>query len=360
MQVSDPDSSDSSVTRATSQGHFHYPPPAVFVTSGNSSNHVGLAANPSIMSLPCMIVPLFSIDDSRMDLQYVRGLVGSTGMQVGPSPSMQFQIDATMGDQYHSTESSLAAFPAIPSGLYPGREDPINSSVTFRVESGAAEPSMDAMDTDEIQPVGESREADSSNLDPSSRALRGVPRHVSNQPDAREVGQLQQFLPFGAICWELPFLQGWLMGQQAVIPSMHPHSVTGRENLAQNMGSSSTLQPLIGNIEAAASSLGIPNSISPSGVSGRTGLQNASRSRFSVSEYGEVSVPSNSVHDGTDAQPIISRLQSELATSMAVAAAAELPCTVKLRVWSHDIKNPCALLNADKCCLTIPNAVLCR
>lgn len=330
-EVNDLDSSDSSMTRATSQGYFHYPPPAVFMTS----------------------------DDSRTDLQYVSRLVGSTGMQLGPSPSMQLQTDTTMGEQYHSTESPIVTFHAIPSGLYPGLEDPVNSSVASRVESGAADASVDAMDTDEFQPVRESREANSTNLDPHSTALRGVSRHVSNQQDAREFGQIRQFLPFGAICWELPFLQGWLMGQQTVLPSMRPHSGIVRENLAQYMGSSSPLQLPIGNVEAAASFLGIPNSISPSGVSGRTGLQNVSQSRFAVSGSGEVSLPSSFVHDGTDAQPIISRLQSELATSMAVAAAAELPCTVKLRVCTHDMKNPCALLNADKCCLTIPHAVLC-
>ncbi|XVE72840.1 hypothetical protein DITRI_Ditri11bG0070500 [Diplodiscus trichospermus] len=329
-EVNDLDSSDSSMTRATSQGYFHYPP-AVFVTS----------------------------DDTRMDLQYVSRLVGSTGMQVGSSPSMQSQTDATMREQYHSAESPMVTFPAIPSGLYATTKDPINSSVAFRMGSGAADPSMDAMDTDEIQPVRESREANSTNLDPYSSAVRGVPRHVSYQPDDREFAQLQQFLPFGAICWQLPFLQGWLMGQQTVLPSMHPHSGIGNENLAQYIGSSSTLQPSIGNMEAAASSLGLGvlNSINRSGVSGRTGLQNVSQSRFSVSESGEGFVPSNSVHDGTDAQPIISRLQSELATSM--AAAADLPCTVKLKVWAHDIKNPCALLNADKCHLTISHAVLC-
>ncbi|XWS31350.1 hypothetical protein CRYUN_Cryun23aG0068900 [Craigia yunnanensis] len=327
-EVNDLDSSDSSMTQATSQGYFHYPPPSVFVTN----------------------------DDSRMDLQYVSRLVGSTGMQVGPSPSMQFPTDATMGEQYHSTESPMVTFPVIASGSHPGTADPINSSVAFRMESGAADPSMDAMDTDEIHPVRESREASSANLDPYSSALRGVPRHVPNRLDAREFRQLHQFLPIGAICWELPFLQGWLMGQQTVLPSMCPHSGVGHENLSQYVGSSSTLQPSIGSMEAAASSLGIPNSISPSG---RGGLQNVSQSHFSVSESGEVSVTSNSVHDGTDAQPIISRLQSELAASMAVAAAAELPCTVKLRVWSHDIKNPCSQLNADKFRLAIPHAVLC-
>ncbi|OMO51442.1 hypothetical protein COLO4_37666 [Corchorus olitorius] len=358
-EVNDLDSSDPSMTRATSLGYLHYPPPAVFVTTGHSSDGVGLTADPSIMSLHCVAVPSFPIDDSRMDLQYVSRLVGSTGMQVARSPSMQFQTDVTMGEQNHSTASPMQTFPAISSGLYPGTEDPLNSSLPYRMGNVATDASMDGMETDEIQPVRENRETNSFSVDPYSNGLRGVPRRVLNQMDVREFGQVQQFLPFGAISWELPFLQGWLMGQQTNVPSMHPHSGIGHQNLVQYMGSSSTLQSLIDNMESAATSLGIQNNISQSAVSGRTGLQHVSQSRFSVSQSGEVDVPSNSLRDGAHTQQTLSRIQSELATSLAVAAAAELPCTVKLRVWLHDIKNPCAVLNADKCRLTIPHAVLC-
>lgn len=49
--------------------------------------------------------------------------------------------------------------------------------------------------------------------------------------------------------------------------------------------------------------------------------------------------------------------QAAMATA---AAAAELPCTVKLRIWPHDIKHPCALLDPETCRLVIPHAVLCR
>lgn len=60
-----------------------------------------------------------------------------------------------------------------------------------------------------------------------------------------------------------------------------------------------------------------------------------------------------------DIQPSMSQIQAEIATSLAAAAAAELPCTVKLRIWPHDFKAPCAPLDVDKCRLTIPHAVLC-
>jgi activator-of-BECN1-regulated-autophagy protein 1 len=43
----------------------------------------------------------------------------------------------------------------------------------------------------------------------------------------------------------------------------------------------------------------------------------------------------------------------------AAVASAELPCTVKLRIWPHDIKCPSALLDPEMCRLVIPHAVLC-
>uniref|UniRef100_A0A0A9DMQ5 Uncharacterized protein n=1 Tax=Arundo donax TaxID=35708 RepID=A0A0A9DMQ5_ARUDO len=43
-----------------------------------------------------------------------------------------------------------------------------------------------------------------------------------------------------------------------------------------------------------------------------------------------------------------------------LAAGTELPCTVKLRIWRHDIKDPCVPLEPEACRLTISHAVLCR
>ncbi|KAF3335834.1 hypothetical protein FCM35_KLT20341 [Carex littledalei] len=47
----------------------------------------------------------------------------------------------------------------------------------------------------------------------------------------------------------------------------------------------------------------------------------------------------------------------EIPTHLLAVGAAELPCTVKLRIWRHDIKEPCAPLEQDE--LTISHAVLC-
>ncbi|PWZ36537.1 hypothetical protein Zm00014a_004511 [Zea mays] len=50
---------------------------------------------------------------------------------------------------------------------------------------------------------------------------------------------------------------------------------------------------------------------------------------------------------------------SEQTTSL-LGGGTELPCTVKLRIWRHEMKNPFITLGPEACLLTIPHAVLCR
>lgn len=49
----------------------------------------------------------------------------------------------------------------------------------------------------------------------------------------------------------------------------------------------------------------------------------------------------------------------ERATSL-LESGTELPCTVKLKIWRHNIKDPFIALEPVACLLTIPHAVLCR
>ncbi|OEL27041.1 Activating molecule in BECN1-regulated autophagy protein 1, partial [Dichanthelium oligosanthes] len=50
---------------------------------------------------------------------------------------------------------------------------------------------------------------------------------------------------------------------------------------------------------------------------------------------------------------------SEQAASL-LDSGTELPCTVKLRIWRHNIKDPYIALEPEACLLTIPHVVLCR
>ncbi|XP_022760412.1 uncharacterized protein LOC111306775 isoform X2 [Durio zibethinus] len=272
-EVNDLDSSDSSMTVASSPGYLRYPPPTVYLADSHSIDRFNLANELPIMSLPFLIWPSFARDNGRTSLQHTDGGIGSNGV--------------------HQREETGA--------------NPLPSEMETDVHHSAMEP-METME------------------------------------------RSNQFFPFGdPTSWELPFLQGWLIGQsQAGQCNMRLATSGGHENSLPGgeMGSS-----------ASVTSSGMATNVSQSRIAGRSSSRHrSSRSRMmSSSGTGEAGY-SNIMHDGSDPQPAVSRIQSELATSL---AAAELPCTVKLRIWPHDMKDPCAFLDPDRCRLTIPHAVLC-
>ncbi|XP_055811153.1 uncharacterized protein LOC129880919 isoform X2 [Solanum dulcamara] len=160
-----------------------------------------------------------------------------------------------------------------------------------------------------------------------------------------------QFFPFSdPAYWELPFLQGWLIGR----------SQAGQQTTRSELSGATINPSTYGELEnPSAVPLVISSNSHPR--SGRSGSRHrSSRSRaIPVAEAGDGAAPINVVHDESDSQTSIGRIQSEIATSLAAAAAADLPCTVKLRIWPYDIKVPSAPLDAERCRLTIPHAVLC-
>uniref|UniRef100_A0A7C9AK10 Uncharacterized protein n=1 Tax=Opuntia streptacantha TaxID=393608 RepID=A0A7C9AK10_OPUST len=308
-EVNDLDSSDSSMTLATSQGYVRYPPPTVYFANAHHSGRSSLPEELSLMSLPFLICPSLPRDDGRMPLPHPdvnAGLV-SGQQRTGPPASVRLLTYSTPSGQYE-----LLLSPVETRNTSPVEDGTRPESSSNEMETATPEPAMDAMDTSDVQP--EDRNT--------------------------------QIFPFGdPAYWELPFLQGWLIGQsQAGQRMMRPvnantleHSTVQPETLNQDPASSSVMQ--IGTAYARGSS--------------RSNLGH--RSSHSRATAAEAAVSQN---EG-DAQPVVSRIRSELATSLAAAAAAELPCTVKLRIWPHDIKDPCAPLNSEKCRLTIPHAVLC-
>ncbi|XVF62752.1 hypothetical protein PTKIN_Ptkin09bG0033600 [Pterospermum kingtungense] len=274
-EVNDLDSSDSSMTVATSPGYLRYPPPT-----------------------------------------HTDGDIGSNGAH-------------QRGDQ--SASVRLLTY-STPTGQYELLLSPIepNSSSPLPEETGA-NPLASEMETDVSNSATEPME----------------PMEVQS------VERSNQFFPFGdPTSWDLSFLQGWLIGQtQAGQRNMRLATSGGHENSlpAGEMGSS-----------ASVASSGMATSVSQSRVAGRSSSRHrSSRSRMMSSSGIGDSGYSNVMHDGSDPQPAVSRIQSELATSLAAAAAADLPCTVKLRIWPHDMKDPCAFLDQERCRLTIPHAVLC-
>uniref|UniRef100_A0A2P2MJ51 Uncharacterized protein LOC105125661 isoform X2 n=1 Tax=Rhizophora mucronata TaxID=61149 RepID=A0A2P2MJ51_RHIMU len=353
-EVNDLDSSDLRMTFAKSPGYLKYPPPAVFVTNVKSTDRVGLAAELPLVPFPFSLMPSFSGED-RVD---ANRHVGSATMQVDPSASAIFQVDANAAENYHCSVP--------PTNTYPDTVGTTSNALPNGMRTGVSGTTEDAMDTDEMLPVGCNQHANSTSLgifagSSGSTALGGVFGQLSGHQHSANFGQLHQFLPSrDTTWWERPFLQGWLMGQShaGLSAALSPNGGS-HEYSAQYTGSSSTYTSTQ-NVEAAVASLPMPGSSSLSSVSGRSSLRiRNSRSHLSVPETEESTPLINMQHNGADTQPIFNKIQSEIATSLAAAAAAELPCTVKLSVWSHDIEHPCAPLNSEKCRLTIPHAVLC-
>ncbi|KAH9615011.1 hypothetical protein KSS87_017727, partial [Heliosperma pusillum] len=300
-EVNDLDSADSSMTLATSHCNVQYPPPTVYFANNHSADRPSLAEELPLMSLPFLIWPPLPRD------QDVAGLA-STQPSVGTSASVRLLTYSTPSGQYE-----LLLSPIEPSNVSPAPDE-------MRPDSGSAEmDTTDAMETSDVQ------------------------------PEERNT----QFFPFGdPAYWELPFLQGWLIGQ----------SQAGQHMMRPLNGNSQELPPAeIESSNPSSSHEPVVSAATPIGT-GYTRGTNRSRHRSSRSRMaGSIAAAEGATipQNESDTQPVITRIQTELATSLAAAAAAELPCTVKLRIWPHDIKDPCAPLEAEKCRLTIPHAVLC-
>ncbi|PQQ00851.1 hypothetical protein Pyn_39730 [Prunus yedoensis var. nudiflora] len=239
-EVNDLDSSDSSMTLATSPGYLRYPPPTVYLADAHSSDRSGLADGLPLMSLPFLIWPSFARDNGRISMQRSDLDNGSSSAQqrVDPSASVRLLTYSTPSGQYE-----LLLSPIEPNSSSPAPEDTGTNPFMSEMETEVSQPAMDSLEPMEVQPEGRSN-------------------HI---------------FPFGdSTYWELPFLQGWLIGQ----------TQASQRNMR-----------LVG----------------------------------------------DAAHDNPSAH----------------AAAAELPCTVKLRIWPHDVKNPCAPLDSERCRLIVPHAVLC-
>ncbi|KAJ1416824.1 WD40/YVTN repeat-like-containing domain superfamily [Sesbania bispinosa] len=354
-QVNDLDSSDSSMTEATSLGYLQYPPPTVFITNVHPGTHINLSSELQHVSLPLFFMPSYTVDESRVELQHANHDVGSGSMQVESSALVQFRTDTNATEQYDTALS----FSEIPTSSQTGAEYNAHTTLPNQMRIGISNLTMGGMETHETEtePAEVSQHENSANVYSLEGVLHGLSSHTAKHEDLSVFGQLHQFLPSrDPRGWELPFLQGWLMGQiQVGVPSMPPQIGGSRDSLPQQIGSSTMASNLATtNVEVATPSPEMTSSISIPEAS-QSGLRNHfSQSRLPVPDSGNHAASINSQRDGSDNQTIISRIQSELATSV---AAAELPCTVKLKVWSYDLKNPCAPLSRRR--LTIPHVVLC-
>ncbi|EPS67054.1 hypothetical protein M569_07721, partial [Genlisea aurea] len=311
-EVNDLDSSDPSMTLATSPGYLRYPPPVVYLTDSNSSYRSNPPNELPIMSIPFIIWPSFGRGDAASVSQPSDPEMSSGALHhvhTNSSGSVRLFTYSTPSGQYELVLSPINS---------PVREEPQNSSLTRET------------DNDPPQPAGDSMENDLQTEDRSN-----------------------QYFPFGdPAFWDVPFLQGWLIGQsQATQRAMQSQNVGPTEGFY----SSNT----VGNSSVAASS--INSNTGNSRVSGISGNQNRSRTRARTMTPPNEIATFNAI-PREPSEPFLSQVPADVATSIAAAAAAaaaELPCTVKLRIWFHDVKNPCKTLDSERCRLMIPHAVLC-
>lgn len=343
-QVNDLDSSDSSITKATSLGYLQYPPPAVFVANVHPRTHINMSSELPSMSSPLFSVPSYTVNESGA--QHASYDVGSGSMQVESSSVVQFQTDANVNEQY-GTQLSISD---VPTSSQTVAENNVHTMPNqMRIDISNLTMGGAATYETETEPAEVSQRENSSHVHSLDEVVHGPASHVAQREDLSEFGQYHQFFrPEDSSGWELPFLQGYLMGQShSAVPSMLPHTGGSHDSLPQTVASNLSTT----NVEVAMSPSEMPSSIGMPAV-----LQSGLQDHFSqppapVSDSGNLAPSINSLRDVSET--IINQIQSELATS----ATAELPCTVRLRVWSYDFKNPCAPLN--RCRLTIPHVVLC-
>ncbi|KAL8121995.1 hypothetical protein AgCh_018650 [Apium graveolens] len=300
-EVNELESSDSTVTLATCPNYLRYPPPTVYLADGHPDNQSRQVSELPLMTLPFLLWPSIGRGDGRIPSRQTDADVRSTNttQRAESSGSVRLLTYSTPSGQYELLLSPIEAGGSL------APQEPESNSLIAEMENDVTNPTVDAMETD-VQPL--------------------------------------RVIPFvDPTSWEVPFLQGWFIGQsQAGQQTMHPFNAVAAENISsssrmENHGATSTA----------------PSTVL---INLRSG---------SYHHYSHPYMPSagsgggNLTHDESDSQHFVERIQSEIATSLAAAAAAELPCTVKLRIWPHNVKEPCRLLDAERCHLVIPHAVLC-
>ncbi|XP_057858998.2 uncharacterized protein LOC131067847 isoform X1 [Cryptomeria japonica] len=409
-EVNDLDAPDSPMTVATSHGYLRYPPPDVFFTPVNigrdSSIPISTPSLGPLMPFPRLLWPHATVGSNNMTLSQSDGLrVNSNARESEAENTETLQLVRELDLQARGTpmevpenaNTSISTGESLSESVNHSRpsenmansrqhNEPENSVYESGVDMllRAAERHMrdyqrDSLSISEVsnqnvtlnraEPGHEELGESSISRSPSSQEGQMIrsshilwPLNISQNVNVQLLlggRQLNQFLPLGdQPGWEFSFLQGWVMGQtqaglHPVLPTTGPtHMQTipsdVRITVADQLQQNATVS-----LASATLAAGMPTDR----IHGRSAGRHRSRSRLNSQAGGGVGL-----HIGTEgAQPILSTAEAAAAHEAfaATAAAAELPCTVKLRIWPYDIKNPCASLDSKTCRLTIPHAVLC-
>ncbi|XP_066346893.1 uncharacterized protein [Miscanthus floridulus] len=330
-EVNNIESADSPLTLARSSGYSNYPS-ALLVTNTNSRFCPLPESN--VMS-PCLLWPAYLRDDGIL---HVLGNDSSSTIVQQRSSLVQPSTSDTANVQLEQFATPMDVCPGEPTS-----SNDISDAVTVptsngiemhgacgqsnsRLQGGSSISNLERFSArDDLQVSSlSSTEPIPSTPGPSGSVLRrAMPLNMlltgglDVQMFLRNIGSGQQdHSLFGdSHNWEVPFVQGFLMAQN-------------------HTGASSSI-PL-----TSGSSRG-PN-----------------RRYASRSVPGVGSLLLGPQIDEAEAHAASLGAGSEITASM-LAPGTELPCTVKLRIWRHDIKEPCVPLEPEACRLTISHAVLC-
>ncbi|CAD6261252.1 unnamed protein product [Miscanthus lutarioriparius] len=369
-EVNNIESADSPLTLARSSGYSNYPS-ALLVTNTNS--RFCPLPEPNVMS-PCLLWPAYLRDDGIL---HVLGNDSSSTIVQQRSSLVQPSTSDTANVQLEQFATPMDVCPGEPTS-----SNDISDAVTVptsngiemhgacgqsnsRLQGGSSISNLERFSArDDLQVSSlSSTEPIPSTPGPSGSVLcRAMPLNMlltgglDVQMFLRNIGSGQQdHSLFGdSHNWEVPFVQGFLMAQNrtGLHPALVNNNVLVDLSIAGTAGINNLTResPHMHNFGCPSASSSIPLT---AGSSRGPNRRYASRS---VPGVGSLLLGPQIDEDGAHAASL--GAGSEITASM-LAPGTELPCTVKLRIWWHDIKEPCVPLEPEACRLTISHAVLC-
>ncbi|XP_051127785.1 uncharacterized protein LOC127249143 isoform X2 [Andrographis paniculata] len=274
---------------ATFPGFTRHPSPTLHFSDANSVYRSNSRNGSPITSLPFLVWPSITRSDaSSVSERADPSTSSSVSAQIGESSaSRRLLTYTTPPGEFELRLSSIQS---------PGREEPQMNTSTSE------------MGNDVSEPVAE-------------------PTEIETEGDSRH-----QSLPFGdPSYWELPFLQGWLIGQGQTMPVA----------------------------SSAPSPFQYVESAGDAARRSRSRYRSSHRSsKDPQSNIGASPSPSPSPPQQGKSPPLLNAPRSAAAAASLVRRPA-FANTVVLKIWHHEIKTPFIPLDARRCRLTISNAVLC-
>ncbi|KAL3683476.1 hypothetical protein R1sor_001498 [Riccia sorocarpa] len=419
-EVNDLDSPDCPMTLATSRGYLHYPAPAIHFTTATSAQESDpqFPLSQPFVSFPVWFWPglangssdtqtdvtlsenttapadrhddaddgtahgaLELERDSSMQL-HSSEISSAVPMDVSPRPAhVDLSVASTSGSS--KCEPAEALLPSSSSSSLSVQDfgaEPAREGLTLAADPGRSSPTIVGAPWDVGEPSNFPPSSSGRSLNGGAASSRGPVIPVARrQIDSGGTGPGPGIWPISSFsnlnstsmttgqggsrrtssgdyaAWDFPVLHGWQQAGLAQSQGSPGAGVVPSGGMAEGTSSQheGRSQPQLQNAAATVASAAATvasAALAALATAARLGAGNAHigsgvRPIGNSSSGRGIHFPLNTVDTAGRAQAAI--------------AAAELPCTVKLRIWPHDIKRPSASLDPDTCRLTIPHAVLC-